>query len=580
MFALLLLNISCKEDVNIYDDDDTNIADNDDDITPTPADDDDVSTVSMVGLVLSAYGQPLSGVTVSILGNAAATETDAAGRFRLIDLEPSQRSILTFRKETYARTSAPVELRENTENTIIQRMAVVDHVFSFVSNEGYTFGEGESLKLDFPSNNVIDSQGELYNGSVVVEVTVFDLVSDADSGNEVLASPGDFTAINATGEDKTLESYGMVQVNMTTPSGEDLQLGSQHAMIRLPVQSLGVPPSVGDEIAAWSYNETIGKWEEEAVGMVADLDGNLVWEFTAPHFSTWNCDRPISTHGCLTGTVTDSFGSPRGGATVRAVGITYISTTTSRTSQDGSFCLEVKNGETVWAEISYSMAGQTATQRTDPVTISPGQASCSMGEGSCDDLGVIPVDIQTCLAGIVIDASSEPLEGMQIVNSSGGVSTSDANGSFCVTTPVFQSSDVFVTTELDELGFRPVRVFTQPGLPNCQAGCPNIVVLRPYEATTCANGAVFVNGEAIENILVETYDLNFPGARIYSTLTNSDGSFCAQVPGGTTATIQVGGAENLCASETFNAENFGGEECGDIGQTSECYTLGEFACNL
>ena len=206
MFALLLLNISCKEDVNIYDDDDTNIADNDDDITPTPADDDDVSTVSMVGLVLSAYGQPLSGVTVSILGNAAATETDAAGRFRLIDLEASQRSILTFRKETYARTSAPVELRENTENTIIQRMAVVDHVFSFVSNEGYTFGEGESLKLDFPSNNVIDSQGELYNGSVVVEVTVFDLVSDADSGNEVLASPGDFTAINATGEDKTLES--------------------------------------------------------------------------------------------------------------------------------------------------------------------------------------------------------------------------------------------------------------------------------------------------------------------------------------------------------------------------------------
>jgi hypothetical protein len=107
-----------------------------------------------------------------------------------------------------------------------------------------------------------------------------------------------------------------------------------------------------------------------------------------------------------------------------------------------------------------------------------------------------------------------------------------------------------------------------------------MVVLRPYENTTCANGAVFVNGEAIENILVETYDLSFPGARVYSTLTNSDGSFCARVPGGTTAAVQVGGGQNLCASETFNAESFGGEECGDIGQTSECYTLGEFACNL
>jgi len=580
IFALLLLNVSCKEDVNVYDDDDINIADNDDDITPTMGDDDDVSTVSMVGIVLSAYGQPLSGVTVSLIGNSDTTETDASGRFRLIDLEPSKRSILTFRKEAYARTSAPVELREGVENSIIQRMAVVDHVFSFGSSDGYTFGSEESLKLDFPSNNVVDSKGELYNGSVVVEVTVFDLVSDADNGNEVLASPGDFTAINATGEDKTLESYGMIQVNMTTPSGDDLQLGTQPAIIRLPVQSLGAPPNVGDEIAAWSYNETIGKWEEEAIGIVAEFDGELVWEFTAPHFSTWNCDRPISTHGCLTGTVTDSFGSPRGGATVRAVGITYISTTTSRTSQDGSFCLEVKNGETVWAEISYSMAGQTATQRTEPVAISPGQASCSMGEGSCDDLGLIPVDIQTCLAGVVIDASGEPLEGMQIVNANGGVATSDDSGSFCVTTPVFQSSDVFVTTEVDAVGFRPVSVFTQPGLPNCQSGCPNMVVLRPYENTTCANGTVLVNGDAIENILVETYDLDFPDTRVYSTLTNSNGSFCAQVPGNTTATVQVGGGQNLCASETFNAENLGGEECGDIGQTSECYALGEFACNL
>ena len=580
MFALLLLNVSCKEDVSVYDDDDVNIADNDDDLTPTPADDDDASTVSMVGIVLSAHGQPLSGVTVSILGSTDATETDTNGRFNLEGLEASERSIMTFRKEAYARTSTPVELREGVENTIIQRMAVVDHVFSFGSNEGYTFGNEEPLKLDFPSNNVVDAQGELYNGSVVVEVTVFDLVSDADNGNEVLATPGDFTAINGAGEEKTLESYGMVQVNMTTPSGEDLQLGTESATIRLPVQNLGAPPIVGDEISAWSYNETIGKWEEEAVGTVSEHNGELVWEFAAPHFSTWNCDRPISTHGCLTGTVTDSFGSPRGGATVRAVGITYISTTTARTSQDGSFCLEVKNGETVWAEISYSMAGQTATQRTDPVTVSPGQASCSLGEGTCDDLGVIPVDIQTCLAGVVIGAANEPLEGMQIMNLNGGVATSDATGSFCVTTPVFQSSDVFVVTEVNDVGFRPVSVFTQPGLPDCQAGCPNAVVLRPYETTTCANGAVFVNGEAIENILVETYDMDFPGARVYSTLTSSDGSFCAGVPGGTTSVVQVGGGQNLCASETFNAENLGGEECGDIGQTSECYALGQFACNL
>ena len=493
IMTFLSFSLSCNQDVNVYDDDDINNIANDDDITPTPADDDDASVASLVGIVLDAYGQPLGDVVISLLGTEIATSSDNGGRFKLENLTPSERSMITFRKEAYARTSIPVELREDVENTIIQRMAVVDHVFSFESTEGYTFGDEEPLKLEFPSDNVVDGQGEAYNGAVVVEVTVFDLVSDTDNGNEVLATPGDFTAVSNTGEEKTLESYGMVQVNMTTPSGEDLQLGSQASVIRLPVQNLGAPPVVGDEISAWSYNETLGKWEEEAVGTVAEFNGQLVWEFTAPHFSTWNCDRPISTHGCLTGTVTDSAGSPRGGATVRAVGITYISTTTARTAQDGTFCLEVKNGETVWAEISYSIAGQTATQRTDAVSISPGQASCSLGVSTCNDLGTIPVDIQTCISGIVVSSLNVPREGVQVISPSGGVATTGADGSFCMTTPVFQTSEVFALTEVDEVSYKPVRVFTQPGLPDCQAGCSNMAVIRPYDTMSCAHGSVLIN---------------------------------------------------------------------------------------
>ena len=581
IFALLLLNTGCsKEDVSIYDDDDANNVGGDDDLTPTPADDDDASSVSLVGIVLDAYGQPLGDVTVSLLGAELMTVSDNSGRFKLENVAPSERSIITFRKEAYARTSVPMELREDVENTIIQRMAVVDHVFSFDATDGYTFGDEEPLKLEFPSANIVDAQGELYNGSVVVEVTVFDLVSDMDNGNEVLATPGNFTAVNNVGEEKTLESYGMVQVNMTTPSGEDLQLGSQGSVIRLPVQNLGAPPVVGDEISAWSYNEVLGKWEEEVVGTVAEFDGQLVWEFEAPHFSTWNCDRPISTHGCLTGAVTNSQGEPRSGATVRAVGITYISTTTARTAQDGSFCLEVKNGETVWAEISYSIAGQTATQRTDPVSISPGQASCSLGEGTCNDLGTIPVDIQTCISGVVVSALNVPRAGVQVMSPSGGVATTDANGAFCMTTPVFQTSEVFALTEVNEVGYKPVRVFTQPGLPDCQAGCSNIAVIRPYDTTSCAHGSVVVNGQVAENLLVEVYDLDYPSARIYSTLSNSDGSFCASIPAGTNTSVQVGAGDNLCGIETVNTDSMGGEECADSGQSGECYSLNDFVCSL
>ena len=580
IFATLLFNISCQQDVNINDNDEI-IAFDDDDITPAPGDDDDnPASAVLLGIVLNAYGQPLNDVTVSVLGAETTTETDANGRFVLENLVPSPRSIVMFRKEAYARASVPMALIEEVENTVIQRMAVVDHVFNFNAADGHTFDAEDSLKLEFPANNIVDASGNIYDGSVVVDVTVFDLMSDADNGNEILATPGDFTAIDGVGEEKTLESYGMVQVNMTTPSGEDLQLGNVSSVIRLPVQNLGAPPVVGDEIPAWSYDETLGKWVEEAVGTVAEFDGELVWEFEAPHFSTWNCDRPISTHGCLTGTVTNSQGEPRSGATVRAVGITYISTTTARTSQDGSFCLEVKNGETVWAEISYSIAGQTATQRTDPVSISPGQASCSLGESTCNDLGTIPVDIQTCVSGVVVSSLNIPREGVQVISPSGGVATTDASGAFCMTTPVFQTSEVFALTEIDETGYKPVRIFTQPGLPDCQSGCANVAVIRPYNTTTCAHGSVVVNGQVAENLLVEIYDLEYPSVRIYSTLSNSDGSFCAVVPGGTNASVQIGSGDNLCGVETVNTDSMGGEECADTGQSGECYSLNEFVCSL
>ena len=580
MCAILFLSISCKQDVNIYDDDDDILA-NDDDITPTPADDDDgVLSASLAGVVLNTYGQPLGDVTVSILETDFVTTTDNEGRFRLESLSPSEHSIVTFRKEAYARSSVPVEIQENVANTLVQRMAEVDHVFTFDSATGHTFNNDESFKLELLPENIVNAEGQSYNGSVVAEVTVFDLVSDVDDGNEVLAAPGDFTALNSAGENKTLESYGMVQINLTTPSGEDLQLGTQASVIRLPVQSLGAPPVVGDEISAWSYNEALGKWEEEAVGTVAEHEGNLVWEFEAPHFSTWNCDRPISTHGCLTGTVTDSQGTPRSGATVRAVGITYISTTTARTTQDGSFCLEVKNGETVWAEISYTIAGQTATQRTDPVSISPGQASCSLGQSTCNDLGTIPVDIQTCISGVVVSSLNVPRAGVQVMSPSGGVATTDANGAFCVATPVFQNSEVFALTEVNEIGYKPVRVYTQPGLPDCQTGCSNMAVLRPYDTTGCAHGSVVVNGQVAENLLVEVYDLDYPAVRIYSTLSTSDGSFCAALPSGTNASVQVGAGDNLCGVETVNTDSMGGAECADTGQSGECYSLNEFVCSL
>jgi len=549
----------------------------------TSDDDDDnqASLAVLAGVVRDALGAPISGVTVST-PDGTSTSSNIEGKFRLEGLEPDARSLINFRKDGYARTQTPLELVVDVENTILQVMAEVDYVNTFDASAGLSFDiEAAGPAVVLPADNFVDEDGNTYSGDITVEATFYDLTSAVDDGNELFATPGDFTATDASGDEQTLESFGMFQLNLTGADGQELNLGGSTSSIIMPIQDLGSPPELGSQVPAWSYDETVGKWVEEAVGTVIELtDGTLAYEFEAPHFSTWNCDRPIQTHGCLTGTVVDSQGTPRSGATVRAVGITYISTTTARTGQDGSFCLEVKNGETVWAEISYTIAGQTATQRTDPVTISPGTASCSLGTSTCDDLGEIPVDIQTCVSGIVVDAQNVPQEGLQVVSPQGGVATTDGAGSFCLTVPVFQTTEVYVLSEQNAVGYTPVRLYSQPGLPNCQSGCSNIAVLRPYQNTTCAEGFVVVNNQLTGNLLVEVYDLAFPEVRVYSTLTNSDGSFCAALPAAANVSVQIGATDNVCAAETVNTDGMGGEECGDVGQTAECYALNDFICSL
>ncbi len=547
-------------------------------------DDDDTLTglAILTGVVRDALGAPMADVTVSTPDGTSTTST-IEGKFRLEGLEPDTRSLVNFRKAGFARTQTPIELIADTENTLLQIMAEVDYIDTFSSSNGLTFDiEAAGPSVILPADNFVDAAGNIYEGDITVEATFYDLTSGVGDGNELFATPGDFTATDLAGADQTLESFGMFQINLTDASGEELNLAGSTSSIIMPIQDLGAPPTLGDQVPAWSYDNETGKWVEEAVGTVIELsDGTLAWEFEAPHFSTWNCDRPIQTHGCLTGTVIDSQGNPRGGATVRAVGITYISTTTARTGQDGTFCLEVKNGETVWAEISYSIAGQTATQRTDPVTISPGTASCSLGVSTCDDLGEIPVDIQTCVSGIVADGNGAPREGVQVVSPQGGVATTDANGSFCLTVPVFQTTDVYVLTEQDaELAYRPFRLYAQPGLPNCQSGCPNYTILQPYASTACSQGYVIVSGQVAANVLVEVFDLEYPDVRVSSTLTNSDGSFCANLPGDADVSVQVGPSDNVCASTTVNTDGMGGSQCGDSGQTAECMALNDFICSL
>ena len=469
-------------------------------------------------------------------------------------------------------------------------MAQVDLVETFDSSDGLglTTVDEHGATFSLPADNFVDAEGNEYSGSVTVEATFYDLTSDMDDGNEIFAAPGDFTAVDAMGDAQRLESWGMVQVNLFGEDGQELNLGAETAPLRIPLQiqdaaNASVPS--GETVPAWSFDTATGKWVEEGEGtLVQDPDGTWYWEFNAPHFSSWNCDQPMPSHGCITGIVTNSQGTPRVGATARAVGLTYSSTTTARTGQDGSFCIEVKNGETVWVEISYTIGGQPATQRTDPVTTGT-QATCTDGNNSdCVDLGTLPIDIMTCVSGLVIDSQGNPVAGADVVSPQGGIAQTDSNGGFCLAVPVFSTTEVYVLTAQDEPGYQPTRMFSQAGLPGCQSGCPNLAILRPYGQTACAAGEVIINSQAAQMVPVEAYDLNFPDVAVFSTTTNSDGSYCVEVPVTSAGVmVRVGSEQNLCGEETVTTSTMGGEICDDDPnnqQGGECAEVPTFTCSM
>ena len=541
-----------------------------------PGDDDDGTNdpgTSLVGIVLDSMGQPVVDATVTLSsGETVTSGTD--GKFRIDELQAASRVLVNVTSPGYARSQTPMEIMQGVENPLVQTLAELDLVETFAAADGAVLSTDAAVSVELPADNFVDADGEAYDGVVTAELTWFELGSPGELGNELDAVPGDFSATRLDGTDVSLESFGMLQVNLFGDEGQDLDLGGAVAPMRLPLVDVGSAdqPVAGEYVPAWSYDEELGKWIEEGEGLIVeDADGALFWEFDAPHFSTWNTDVPIQTHGCVSGRLLNSQGTPREGAVARLIGVSYVATTTARTSDDGTFCLEAKNGETAYIEFQYTAGGNLATQRTDPVTIPSGVGTCLGNWSDCVSVGDIYMEFNTCLAGLVVNGDNQPVEGVYVVSPAGGQSVTASDGAFCLAVPVFEQTRAFVLPEPQGTEiYQPVQVFTQAGMPDCQSGCPNLVVLRPYTETGCVAGEAMVDSVPATGLPIEVYDLAFPEVAVSSTLVEQDGGFCAAVPV-TPAGVSV--SAGSCGSRSLDS-NWGGPTC----ENGNCLDAGLFDC--
>ncbi len=271
------------------------------------------TTRNFYGQVFDRNGNPVANATVTI--GSSTVQTTSNGLFILKNAQVKEKfAYVKVTKSGFVNASR-VLVPSSGNNRIKIMMIPATTTTTIVSGNTSTVSLTDGTKVKF-DGSFKDANGNAYTGNV--NVALFHLATTDTYFNETM--PGTLLASDAEGNPRVLESYGMVHVQLTGSSGQNLQISTGHtAEITLPIsatQSASAPAS----IPLWSFDESLGIWKLEgaAIKTGATYVGNV------SHFSWWNCDYPypLST---LNVTVNNTANQPISGIRVQisVTGQTY-----------------------------------------------------------------------------------------------------------------------------------------------------------------------------------------------------------------------------------------------------------------
>ncbi len=267
---------------------------------------------SISGRVFDEQGNPVSGATVNAGGLSAVTNQWGIYLIENVDLTKDRALILVSKSGFWNQvgTCHPSKGIVTYRNLTLFSAASTQ-VINASTGGLVTLSSGASV--NFPANAFADANGNIYSGSV--NICMHELASDdAKLGLKVPGS--DLIAIDQSGKDGILQTYGMVGVVMKDQSGNTLKIASgKKANLTFPIAAnqISAAPST---IALWYFDDASGKWKEEGT---ATKTGNT-YKADVAHFTWWNCDF-TSPRAYVSGYVKDCNGNPIANAYVSA----YIS---------------------------------------------------------------------------------------------------------------------------------------------------------------------------------------------------------------------------------------------------------------
>lgn len=518
IFSMLIL-VSCGDDI--------------DEFVPDPIPEN--VTASVFGLVVDTDQNPVENAEVELEGYIVYT--NALGAFQILNKKMSKDAYVTIEKDGFFEGSRRFYPKNGGKSQVKVMLLEDATVYEFASSTGGLYEDPSGMKLNFPADAIQTASGVPYNGQVLLSMNPI----RSDDPNVSDKMPGDLVGISENSELQVLGTYGMMAVELRSPSGEQLNIRSgmtAELSMQVPADQLNSAPSL---IPLWFFDEDQGFWVEEGSAL---LNGDT-YVGQVSHFSFWNCDAPFPLIE-LEGIVVSEEGQPLSGITIK---ITIISSNLcgyAWLNDAGEFGGKVAKDELLLLEVKDQCGNTIYSEQIGPFS---------------SDVILEPITIGTTNPFfVVMDGSLVNCDGDPVSN---GFVQIDAGFSYKITIPVDENGIFnYQFFNCNELGQVTVQGYDEDAL---KESLP--ITVTAEEVITL--GPIEVCEDLTESIVIETSvdtvtflapevqvntDANFITLNAWQDSTQTGGSlyFFVSIPGS-----EPGTYTDVSAQEVFLNLGFG-----------------------
>lgn len=241
-------------------------------------------TASLQGRVINENGEPVGNAAVT--AGTSATATNINGYFQFNNIQVSKNAgFVRVEKTGYFKTGRTIFTNTGVVNNIEVKLIPRKKKGDFAAASGGTISVEQGASVNFPVDGIIN---ELTKSPYTGTVSVFGAYLSPEDPALAARMPGNLTGLTTNNEQKILQTFGMVAIELEGSNGEKLNIATgKKATITMPIPA-GLLAAAPVTIPLWYFNDTVGIWKEE--GTAAKQGSNYIG--TVAHFSFWNCDVP------------------------------------------------------------------------------------------------------------------------------------------------------------------------------------------------------------------------------------------------------------------------------------------------